>query len=737
MTTNIGKIYQVAVPVPLRRCFDYSSDLDIATGTRVLVPFGQRNLVGVVLSRSTTSSVDKIRPIGDVLDNGIATSVRIQALLRWASQYYHHPIGEVISAALPVLLRQPLGMPTPKFIEMYSISPSATSVDALEIATQLRAAPSQTKLFKLIQTQGKLSVDQLNSSFPGWRPAMKQLVRKELVIKEELLQLPVVDQPAAAKVSLTEEQQHAATGIINSLGGFRSFVLQGITGSGKTEVYLEAAKQCIAQGKQVLFLVPEISLTPQLVGRVRAQLGPSVYAMHSGMTDKERYQSWWMAKEGYATAILGTRSAVFTWLKDPGLIVVDEEHDQSYKQQDGFRYHARDLAIKRASMEDIPVVLGSATPSLESLHNIKNKRHVPLQLTHRVGKAKLPAIEIVDTTRYPLENGVSSPVLNEIGVAVERGEQVIVYINRRGYAPVVHCYECGWQAACQQCSARLTYHHHRKQFRCHHCGYRERLSENCPQCDTPLYFAGAGTQRVEQALLGKFPTARFCRLDRDQANTTRKLYQQLEAIQNRQVDIIVGTQLITKGHDFPGVSLVCVINADQGLFSADFRAPEFMFQQLLQVAGRAGRAEDNGKVLLQTAHPANPYIRMLTKHDYPAFAQANMEERQHAGYPPVGYFALLRSESTDLHAASNMLQNTAAIASDLIRNHNLSHVEVFSPVPSPMEKLAGRFRMQLLVRSPVRKQLHELLAPLALEMENQKAPRSVRWSIDVDPIDMG
>jgi len=501
-------------------------------------------------------------------------------------------------------------------------------------------------------------------------------------------------------------------------------------------VYLEVAKRCIANGKQVLFLVPEISLTPQLVSRVREHLGLHVYSMHSGMTDKERYQSWWMAKNGLATALLGTRSAVFSWLQNPGLIIVDEEHDQSYKQQDGFRYHARDLAIKRASLEQIPIVLGSATPSLESLHNANGARHQLLKLSKRIGKAKLPEIEIIDTKTYPLENGISQPVIKAIDTVLSRNEQVIVYINRRGYAPVVHCYECGWQATCQQCAARLTYHQNRKQFRCHHCGHRERFVEQCPECNTDLFFAGAGTQRIEQTLSGKFPGARFCRLDRDQANTTRKLYEQLDLIQKRQVDVIVGTQLITKGHDFSGVSLVCVINADQGLFSVDFRAPEVMFQQLLQVAGRAGRSEGNGKVLIQTAHPGNPYIQMLTQHDYAKFSEASLVEREQTAYPPYTYFALVRAESTDFNAAAALLTQTASIARQFIQNQCLTHVEVFSPIPSPMEKLAGRFRVQLLIRSQVRKQLHQLLGPLSLAVEAQKTSRSVRWSLDVDPMDM-
>ncbi len=737
MDQNSPTIYQVAVPVPLRRLFDYTSHLELNPGQRVLIPFGKREIVGIVISKAASSEFKKIRSVKAALDDSTVFTEQIRDLLEWASRYYHHPIGEVLSAAMPVLLRQPISMPGPKKELFYSRIVARKGSPADDVSKLLKSAPAQKKLYDLLAEDKVLSPVELNNAYPGWRAAAKGLIQKGLIKKLEKLQPSGSGSSGPPKLKLTDEQQLAADQIINKLGGFHSFILQGITGSGKTEVYLEAAKRCIKNGKQVLFLVPEISLTPQLVSRVRQHLGLRVYSMHSGMSDKERYQSWWMAKNGLATALLGTRSAVFTWLQNPGLIIVDEEHDQSYKQQDGFRYHARDLAIKRASLEQIPIVLGSATPSFESLHNANAARHRLLKLRKRVGKAKLPEIEIIDTNTYPLDNGICLPVVKAIDSVLARNEQVIVYINRRGYAPVVHCYDCGWQAVCQQCAARLTYHQHRKQFRCHHCGHRERFIEQCPECDTALYFAGAGTQRIEETLASKFPDARFCRLDRDQANTTRKLYQQLDLIQKRQVDVIVGTQLITKGHDFAGVSLVCVVNADQGLFSVDFRAPEIMFQQLLQVSGRAGRAEGNGKVLIQTAHPGNPYIQMLTQHDYVRFSDASLIEREQTSYPPYAYFALFRAESPDFNAAATLLNQTATIARQFIQQQNLSQVEVFSPIPSPMEKLAGRFRLQLLIRSQIRKQLHQLLGPLSLSVEAQKAPRSVRWSLDVDPMDMG
>jgi len=414
MDQSSPSIYQVAVPVPLRRVFDYTSDLDLVPGQRVLIPFGKRETVGVIVSRSESSEIEKIRSIKSALDDTPAFPDQIRDLLEWASRYYHHPIGEVLSAAMPVLLRQPISMPDPKkeiFYSRVAIESNSLNEDASGL---LKSAPAQKKLFEQMIPGKAYAPAELNNLHPGWRAAAKGLIEKGLIEKSARLQPSDSNTQTPPNLKLTDEQQLAADQIIGRLDGFHSFVLQGITGSGKTEVYLEAAKRCIANGKQVLFLVPEISLTPQLVSRVRQHLGARVYAMHSGMTDKERYQSWWMAKNGLATALLGTRSVVFSWLQNPGLIIVDEEHDQSYKQQDGFRYHARDLAIKRASLEEIPIVLGSATPSLESLHNTNGSRHQLLRLSKRIGKAKLPEIEIIDTHTHPLDNGVCQPVINAI-----------------------------------------------------------------------------------------------------------------------------------------------------------------------------------------------------------------------------------------------------------------------------------------------------------------------------------
>lgn len=731
MTENQGTVVQVAVPVPLRRHFDYSAERPLEPGIRVVVPFGRRKLVGIVISNLAQSGSHALKSISRVLDETPSLSPSLFSLLSWSSGYYHHPVGEVMNTGLPVILRAPESLNPPagdQFVRATTTAP--------EIGDQLlERAPAQLKLYQSLNTREWTPASELEQVVPGWRRALQALEQKSLVEIHHLFRDPS-PAPRTSIVPLTKQQSHATEQICAHMEKFHAVLLQGITGSGKTEVYLAAARECIARGQQVLILVPEIALTPQLVSRVRDQLGGSVCALHSGMTDQARLRTWWMAKHGHADAVLGTRSAIFTPLDNPGLIVVDEEHDVSYKQQDGFRYHARDLAIKRASLENIPIILGSATPSLEALYNVRNGRFQLLELNQRIGPAKLPEIHTVNLNLYPAENGLSQPVLSAIEQRLDRSEQVIIYINRRGYSPMVRCYQCFWEALCENCDARLTYHHKSRQFRCHHCGHHQAGTNVCPKCDAALYFAGTGTQRIEQILLGRFPHARLCRLDRDEASTANKLYKQLETIRNREADIVIGTQLITKGHDFPAVSLVCVVNADQGLFSTDFRAPEYMFQQLQQVSGRAGRAAANGEVLIQTAFPDDPIIQLIKRHDYAGFAQNCLTQREQVGYPPATYFALFRAESAHHNAALEFLKHSQGIGLQILHDLALDQVEILSAVPSPMEKLAGRFRAQLLVRCRQRGPLHALLNQWLPQLESSRRARSVRWSLDIDPMDM-
>ena len=578
---------QVAVPVPLRRLFDYRWEGERpAPGARVRVPFGRRKLVGVVVSHRPASAPRRLRAIGETLDDGNLFGDELLELLLWAARYYHHPLGEALHTALPQALRRdaPPHDPTRR-----------RCLRAVEIdgagAPDLARAPAQARIHRHLLGAGWVEAAEVRRQFPNCGDTLRRLLEKGAV-EAGLRPLPpapenMPPQKDAPRIEMNP-QQRAAADALAAQDGFASFLLHGVTGSGKTEVYLDAAEKCVAAGRQALFLVPEIALTPQLVARVRARLGGTVCVLHSAMPPEERYRAWWRARAGEAAAVLGTRSAVFTPLKSPGLILVDEEHDISYKQQDGFRYHARDLAIKRASIENVPVVLGSATPSMETRHNALAGRHRLLALERRGGQAALPRIDFIDLARHRPVEGVSAPLLRALQQRLEDREQSIVFLNRRGFAPLAQCVRCGWQALCESCDARLTYHRGTEEFRCHHCGASGRAEMVCGDCGEKLFLIGAGTQRLERHLREKFPQARIRRLDRDQFPGQAQLARELEAIGRGETDIIIGTQLISKGHDFAGVTLVGVVNSDQGLYSADFRAPEYLFQQLTQVSGAPG-----------------------------------------------------------------------------------------------------------------------------------------------------
>ncbi len=724
-------VHQIAVPVPLRRAFDYLWPGELLPGTRVVVPFGPRQLTGVVLSTGPANTGHRLRSVIRVLDAEPVLDDWMLRLLLWAAEYHHHPVGEVLATGLPVKLRSGGPAAEPGGVTLYRASPDPPA----EQLGALSRAPQQQRLYRALSREGWHSWPELAEASGCGRHVLRALLQRGLAGAR--VRLPRISPlPNAEIIRLNPEQERAANHIVESLGAFRTCLLQGITGSGKTEVYLVAAREIISRGGQVLFLVPEISLTPQLVARVRGYLGDNVRCLHSGMSAQERYETWWLARAGRVSAVLGTRSAVFTPLRNPGLIIVDEEHDQSYKQQDGFRYHARNLAIKLASLKGIPVVLGSATPSLESLHNAREGRHRFLQLSKRFGAATVPEIRVIDSGIHPPRNGLTDPLVQAIARRLDRGEQTIIYVNRRGYAPVVHCYQCGWQAACNHCSARLVYHRDSDRFRCHLCGHTEPAGTHCPKCATTLFFGGAGTQRLEQALYGRFPGARLCRLDRDEAATADELHSRLEQIREGTVDIVIGTQLITKGHDFPRVTLVGVVNADQGLFSVDFRGSEFLLQELLQVAGRSGRARMAGEVFIQTAHPKHPCILMLLAHDYIGFAHAELDERNLAGYPPFAHLALFRAESREPADALRVLGQVQRKGEQILRQENIEGVEILPPVPSPIERRAGRYRLQLMVRSRHRGSLHRLLGMLSMRMESGRFGRSVRWSLDVDPMEM-
>jgi primosomal protein N' (replication factor Y) len=727
------------VPSPLRRTFDYlppdSRDLELpAPGTRVRVPFGRGERVGVVLAHvgHTEVAPQRLKRIARVLDEKPLLDGELLTFLRWASDYFHHPIGEVILGVLPAALRA--GKPLPASGESrWRLTASGHALSQ----QQLRRAPRQAAVWELLRGRadgaGRLELAGLDGD---WRAALTTMGAKGWV---EAFEMPAVagrvsaGAPRGLALTPSDEQHHAIETVYAARDRFQSFVLDGVTGSGKTEVYLAVIERIIALGRQAMVLIPEIGLTPQIVSRLQDRLSVPMAVLHSGLSDGERLQAWCAARDGRAAVVVGTRSAVFTPLARPGLFVVDEEHDASFKQQDGFRYSARDLAIVRARQCGVPVVLGSATPSLESLNNIASGRHQELQLTHRAEGAAVPGVEVLDLRGQPFEDGISSRLAQAIEQCLADGEQVLLFVNRRGFAPILICHACGWQADCSRCDAHMVYHRASGRLRCHHCAAEREVPATCPQCgEADLRALGVGTQRVVDALRERFPDAKIARVDRDSTRRKGALQGVLDAIHAGHTNILVGTQMLAKGHHFPNVTLVGILDADGGLFGADFRAAERMAQLLVQVAGRAGRGQRPGRVFIQTHHPDHALLRVLVREGYRRFGTAALSERQQAALPPFSCLALLRAESPQRDRAIAFLEEARARALGLVDNSVLA----LGPVPAPMERRAGRFRAQLLLLSDERAPLHGLLLPWLEELETLKSGRRVRWSLDVDPQEM-
>ncbi|MCO5624668.1 primosomal protein N', partial [Pseudomonas aeruginosa] len=536
---------------------------------------------------------------------------------------------------------------------------------------------------------------------------------------------------------LNPEQRAAFEAVRASHGGFHCFLLAGVTGSGKTEVYLQLIRETLAAGRQALVLIPEINLGPQTLARFERRFNARIALLHSALTDRERLDAWLAARDGEADIVIGTRSALFTPLKRPGLIIVDEEHDASYKQQDGLRYHARDLALVRARLENVPILLGSATPALESLHNAQAGRYGLLRLTQRAGGAHPPKFIRLDVKSMPLDAGLSRPLQQAIGDTLAAGQQVLVFLNRRGFAPTLLCHDCGWISQCPRCDARMTVHQGSGELRCHHCDHRQRPPMNCPQCGKlDLRPVGAGTERAEERLRILFPNHPVLRIDRDSTSRKHAMRDLFATINSGEPCILVGTQMLAKGHHFPRVTLVAILDADGGLFSADFRASERMAQQIVQVAGRAGRAEEPGRVLIQTHLADHPLLVQLTEDGYFAFAEQALSERRAAGLPPFAHLALLRAEAHKPGQAEAFLDSACSAAEQLLEQMGGPEVELLGPVPAPMERRAGKHRAQLLLQCMSRAPLHRLLTPWLQSLEQLPGGRQVRWSLDIDPIDL-
>lgn len=748
-----GITIRVAVPSPLRRVFDYlppaatpedivASSTDVPPdalrpGIRVRVPFGNRKLIGIVVEVTKGSSLtrSKLKPVIAILDQEPLFSDSVFTILLWAANYYQHPLGEVFATAMPAKLRNGIQLKQDQQVWTVVESPPEEKLRSLARAFKQKA------LFEFVASEKQVSRTQCQQA--GFSSQLlkqllaKNLIQAQLVPAVAAKPFAAVSSSASSKLSLNEEQQAAVTAIGEKLDRYFCFLLDGVTGSGKTEVYMQIMQTQLSRGKQCLVLVPEIGLTPQTISRFEKRFSCPVVSLHSGLNESERLQAWSMARDGSAGIIIGTRSSIFTPMATPGLIIVDEEHDSSFKQQDGFRYSARDLAVIRAREEKICVVLGSATPSLESLHNANNNKFQHLILGKRAGASVARnSMTVIDVANEALHEGFSEQLLYKIGSHIKNGNQVLVFINRRGFAPILTCQSCGWIAECENCIAQFTVHANPSSLRCHHCGSFKQLPRFCQNCKSKeLNTIGLGTQKIESFLKLQFSATPILRIDRDSTRRKNSLEKMLQQINQGDPCILLGTQMLAKGHHFPNITLVAIVDADAGLFSADFRGQEHMAQTIVQVAGRAGRAERAGEVVIQSRHSAHATLQTLSTSSYGEFARLQLREREQAAMPPYAHLCLLRAEATDMKIAINFLDKIAALSDQLCLQGKLP-VDRFGPIPAPMEKRAGRFRVHLTLRSKNRAALQSLLSQLCGQLETMKYPSKLRLSIDVDPQDL-
>lgn len=724
-------IVSVALPVPLRRLFDYGITDEQASnlqrGMRVWVPFGRRRLVGIVWDIKSHSDFDdaKLKSIESIVDDSPIFDAEIQTLLLWVSHYYQHGLGETLSTAMPAKLRkgEENCLPQVKYLKLTEQGQEVTEPDC-------KRSPKQWLLLEKLRGD-EMARSALITDFSS--TIIKTLEDKgwlETVFRDETVLSRSDKWQGEAKPKANIEQSVAITAIISALHEYSCFLLEGITGSGKTEVYLNAIEAVLERQEQVLILVPEIGLTPQMVSRFERRFGQTIGLLHSGVNDSLRLKVWQQAKNGDLSLVIGTRSAVFTPFDALGLIIVDEEHDNSYKQQDGLRYHARDVAVIRARNNRIPLVLGSATPSLQTLHNAIQGRYRHLRLTERAGVAVKAKYNLHDIRNQPLTFGLSAGMIARIKQHLDQANQVMIFINRRGYAPAIVCHQCGWVAECPRCSRSFTLHKAQRKLHCHHCDNIKPIPNQCPQCSSQeIVPLGQGTEQLQEGLEQLFPGYQNVRIDSDSVRGKDKLNSLFEQIHRNEYQLLVGTQILAKGHHFPRVTLVVLLDVDGALFSADFRATEHVAQLITQVAGRAGRAEREGEMWLQTYHPDHPMLQDLIHNGYGHFSRLALQERQYAELPPFHFQVLLRAQAARASVAADFL---SSVRQQIPRQQNLT---IVGPLPALMEKRQGQYRMQMLLQSSSRSVLQKAVTQLMPHIEALPESSKVRWSVDVDPQD--
>ncbi len=717
-------IVEIAISCPLRQTFDYLSDESAQLwhkGMRTRVSFGNKTIVGIVTAIKPLEKQNrKLKPILERLDDSACIDKELFELIVWLSRYYHHPIGDCFATTLPKKIRQG-----------ESLQADQQTIWQIVNHNPRKLGQKQQQILAALQQHPKgLSEKQLKTNLGSVKTSLQGLEKKSLVTHIQQADVEMTNEITEKSWPLNDDQLRICKTIEQKNDQFQPFLLHGITGSGKTEVYLKLAREQIKQGKQVLILIPEISLSGQFVARFKAGLTGRVVLSHSGINDSQRKQAWCLANNGEVDVIIGTRSAVFMPLKRPGLVIIDEEHDSAYKQQDGLRYHARNILLMRAKNLNIPIILGSATPSLESLYQVKLGKYQLLELKNRAGNAVLPSVSLIDLSLEP-QAVISQALQQKIQQHLQKQQQVLLFINRRGFAPVLMCHSCQWQAQCKSCDAKMVVHQQRQQLFCHHCGLIQRLPTHCPSCNAEdLNTYGAGTEKIEQLLQKLFPGTPVLRIDRDTTQTVNAFDTLFQPIRDGQSAILVGTQMLAKGHDFHKVTLVGILDADQGLFSADFRANEYLAQSIVQVTGRSGRGELQGDVLIQTRQINHPFWQQVLAQDYGKLAEVLLAERINVQLPPASFWAIWRAESPYSEQAMALLQEIA----DQLGQPN--QVQLMGPVPALMEKRAGRYRAQLVFCSQSRNALHRLVDVAMDNISRSKLARKVRWSLDIDPIEL-
>ena len=726
-------IVRVALAVPLPRFFDYlyPTDLTPIVGGRVLVPFGSQKRVGIVVDLPASSDVakEKLKPIIDVLDTESLFNSTTWDWLAWSANYYRAALGDVLFQALPVKLRN--GESAVKNDRTFWRI-TDLGKQALE-SGELKRAKKQIEALSLLLTQDlEKGNNEISSAI--WSALKGKDYVEEIIVptEQKSWQQALGDNPLVNldnRLTLNKQQALAFSQLLFQ-EGFNVWLLEGVTGSGKTEIYLQYIEEVLKKGKQVLVLVPEIGLTPQTVRRFQARFNVEIDVLHSNLNDTQRLNVWERARTGQSAIVIGTRSALFTQFSDLGLIILDEEHDGSFKQQDGWRYHARDLGIVLAQKLNIPILLGSATPSLESVNNVQNGKYHHLVLSKRAGNATALRQFVIDLKHQRIQNGLSEPLLKRMQEHLEKGNQVLLFLNRRGFAPVLLCHECGWIDECHHCEKPYTYHQHQRVLRCHHCGAQKTVPMQCGHCgSTHLVTTGLGTEQLEETLKARFPQYNIARIDRDSTARKGKLEGYLEDIQQGKSQILIGTQMLAKGHHFPNVTLVALVNVDNALFSLDFRAEERLAQLYVQVAGRSGRAEKQGEVVLQTHYPDHPLLTTLLEKGYQAFAEETLKLRHNMGLPPFSFQALFKAQCRHSEEAENALSQLASF----FYEQKIEGLQVLGPIPAPFSKKAGQYRWQLLLQHTSRKQLQSALSRYSPELIKSS---QVRLILDVDPLDL-